>query len=258
MSKNLEQEYKEYIRTKTPDLWDRIEKSLTEREEQREKTTEEKAAEKTAGNLSDNVGERTAEGGKRPEKNAVSAGKKPVRFYVRIGGSLAAAIVVLVVAVPVLKNNLFSGGQSKTNSESSFMMNGADGACEEALQQAGGAAQMPEMQEEADLNGVEAAEITVEEAGEKTVQAAEDGSEEEAAAGLVSLELTIRSIEGNKAEEAVYFAESETGESYSFVLAEDAFVAEEILQEGGILEGNRYAVELVREEEGYRAVAVRK
>ena len=33
MSKNLEKEYKEYIQMETPDLWDRIEKELSRREQ---------------------------------------------------------------------------------------------------------------------------------------------------------------------------------------------------------------------------------
>lgn len=231
MSKNLENEYKEYIRTETPDLWERIEKSLPEREAVREEKQE--------------AGDKRAEKSKSGQKNnEVRARKRTAKFYARIGGSLAAAILVLVVAAPVLKNQLFSGGQSKSNSESSFTMNAADEAFEEGVQAAGSTGSMAEIQ---DADGIEVFE-----------EAADSPKEAVSETDLVSLELTISRIEENEAGEAVYFAESETGESCSFVLAEDAFVEEEILQEGGILQGKRYAVELEKEEEGFRAVDVRK
>lgn len=257
MSKNLENTYKEYIRTETPDLWDRIEKSLPERETVWEEKQE--------------AGDKRAEKSKSgQENNEVRARKRTAKFYARIGGSLAAAILVLAVAAPVLKNQLFNGGQLKSNSESSFTMNAADEACEEAVQTAGSTGSMAEVQDAVD--GME----VFEEAQEVFDEAVNDASKQESGAevnaeeaedspkeavsenGLVSLELTISRIEENEAGEAVYFAESETGESYSFVLAEDAFLEEEILQEGGILQGNRYAVELEKGEEGYRAAAVRK
>lgn len=258
MSKNFANEYKEYIRTETPDLWDRIEKSLTERETLRttgqeagREAAEEKPTENAAENLADRAGKRAAESQNRRKKKEDRKGKKPAKLYFRIGGGLAAAVLVLAVAAPVLKNQLFWSGQSKSNSGNSLTMSAADEAMEEAAWTDGNEAGSTGMAEMWD-----AAEET---AGSENAQEALDGAENSISKqekDVVKLELTIISIKGEEDGGTVYHAESETGESYSFVLAEEALVEEKIRQEGGLLPGNRYSVELEEGEKGYRAVAV--
>ena len=93
MSKSLEKEYKEHIQMETPDLWGRIEKELSKREQKAETKGVQQSEEKTP-----------------IEKKSVSeTGTKVRRGKFRkwaTYGSLAVAAVVVVVVLPFLNGGM--------------------------------------------------------------------------------------------------------------------------------------------------------
>lgn len=197
MSKNLEKEYKDYIQSEAPDLWERIEAGLTEKKAGKEENPQTVKAVIPETTEKETV--RTKYSGKQKKHGA---GKKGNRKYVVAGGSLAAAVLVVLLVSPILKDNLlFAGGTGKSSSDMATM-DMASGVMEEKEQ----------------------------------------------------LFTILEKTETDQ--KTVYYGETESGEGYTFLLAEDAAVDEEVVREGGLSEGKAYRISLKREGEVYVATAI--
>lgn len=244
MSKSLEKEYKEYIQMETPDLWDRIEKELSRREQQTEQNIEMTAQQST---------EKTEEIEPDTEKKDLipATGKKGRRLNVKrwaTYGSLAAAALIVVAVV------LFLGGSMKS-SETAFDMCATDTA--------GGSVSKEDTAEEAvAMEEVAAAEdnaVEMSDAGENmnaTKNAEAEEKSENTGSTTVVAEVTVTGVVTNAEGVVVYTGVTEKGIVYNFVLDEDVPVTDENAEDGNLKEGEVYSVELVPDGDGYKAIVV--
>lgn len=231
MSKNLEKEYKDYIQSEAPDLWERIEAGLTEKKAGKEENP--KTVKAVMPETTGNETVRTKYPGKQKKHGA---GKKGNRKYVVAGGSLAAAVLVVLLVSPILKDNLlFAGGTGKSSSDMAAM-DMASGVMEEG--------------EQAEWDEAEAVPAEMLEAEEYKEEINAENTCEVKERLFTILEKTETD------QNTVYYGETESGEGYTFLLAEDAAVDEEVVQEGGLSEGKAYRISLKREGEVYVATAI--
>lgn len=198
MSKSLEKEYKKYIQMETPDLWDRIEQELTKNEQ----NTEPK--------------QQTGRQGIAQKKK-----NKRVRKWAAYG-SLAAAVLLVVAAFPLLRDS------SAKNVASSSDMCAVDAAADRE-------------KAEAEVNAVTDSESVFEE-------------------GTISetIDLTITQITVMDDGVTFYSGRTESGEMYTFTLAENVVSTEEESKLTGLQEDSSYCIELKKMGGEYEAVSVRK
>lgn len=222
MSKSLEKEYKEHIQMETPDLWDRIEKEI--------QSSSDFSVEKVK-----------------------KSRKRNIRKWATYGSLVAAALVVIVV-LPFL-----NGGMKSSETTSDMYVTDTAGstvakdnmafASEDAvnMEMEEAAAEMPDNGE--DFAVAEEAEA-VEGVVESTV-AGENG-------GVKTVEAVVTIMETGMTEEGIclYFGVTESGEVYSFVVAGEAEVRTENLEDGELIVGERYFVKLVEDGERYRVMVV--
>ena len=254
MSKSLEKEYKEHIQMETPDLWGRIEKELSEREQKAETKGVQQSEEKTP------IEKKSAS----ETETKVRRGK--FRKWATYG-SLAAAAVVAVVVLPFL-----SGGMKAEDATADMCAVEATGgtvAKENTALTAEDAVNMEMVAEAADEAGMsdsmeagDAAEaecVEGEYAEEGVAKGVAEGATESVTAGesgltgtvVVTIEVTERLVSEDGI--VVYTGVTESGEVYSFTLVEEIVTEEEIEE---LLEGERYRVELMKKGEMFEAVRV--
>lgn len=117
MSKHLDEEYKRMIASEVPDLWDRIEASLPEKNVVKSDMAEETVASNTENAEGGNTDE-TGNTGVQPESTKK---KKPVIFKILPwAGAITVAALVLIVALPaILLSNL---GKKAAKNETAMPM----------------------------------------------------------------------------------------------------------------------------------------
>ena len=146
MSKHLDEEYKRMIASEVPDLWDRIEASLPEKNVVKSDTAEET----TALNQENTENGNTDETGNTGVQTESTKKKKPVIFKILPwAGAITVAALVLIVALPaILLSNL---GKKAAKNETAMPMAAYDSY--EAMEEPGAMAEAAEGMEY--YNGVE-------------------------------------------------------------------------------------------------------
>ncbi len=147
MSKHLDEEYKRMIASEVPDLWDRIEASLPEKNVVKSDMAEETVASNTENAEGGNTDE-TGNKGVQPESTKK---KKPVIFKILPwAGAITVAALVLIVALPaILLSNL---GKKAAKNETAMPMEAAYDSYE-AMEEPGAMAETAEGMEY--YNGVD-------------------------------------------------------------------------------------------------------
>lgn len=138
MSKHLDEEYKRMIASEVPDLWDRIEASLPEKNVVKSDMAEETVASNTENAEGGNTDE-TGNTGVQPESTKK---KKPVIFKILPwAGAITVAALVLIVALPaILLSNL---GKKAAKNETAMPMAAAYDSYE-AMEEPGAMAETAE------------------------------------------------------------------------------------------------------------------
>ena len=165
-------------------------------------------------------------------KTAKKDRKRNIRRWMTVG-SLAAAALVVVVTIPFANSGLKSA-------ESSSDMYVADVA---------GSTITEEKVAEDEVN-MEMAEAMV------GMTDTTEGTASNAEILVETVEVTVAGILVTEKGEILYTGVTESGEYYTFKIAEGIMPVEEKGEINGLIEGNSYSVDLVKEEEIYRAVAV--
>ena len=165
-------------------------------------------------------------------KTAKKDRKRNIRRWMTVG-SLAAAALVVVVTIPFANSGLKSA-------ESSSDMYVADVA---------GSTITEEKVAEDEVN-MEMAEAMV------GMTDTTEGTASNAEILVETVEVTVAGILVTEEGEILYTGVTESGEYYTFKIAEGIMPLEEKGEINGLIEGNSYSVDLVKEEEIYRAVAV--
>ena len=165
-------------------------------------------------------------------KTAKKDRKRNIRRWMTVG-SLAAAALVVVVTIPFANSGLKSA-------ESSSDMYVADVA---------GSTITEEKVAEDEVN-MEMAEAMV------GMTDTTEGTASNAEILVETVEVTVAGILVTEKGEILYTGVTESGEYYTFKIAEGIMPLEEKGEINGLIEGNSYSVDLVKEEEIYRAVAV--
>lgn len=247
MSKQLETEYKNYIQMETPDLWDRIEASLPEREQEPERP------------VSDTV-VTTQIQRKRNRKHT-----KAILY-----SGLAAAVLGFVV----LPATLGDSGITKNASESSTSLSTgttdmADVAGNTMVEEApvGDAAEEPVAKAEVTEEQAAKAEATE---GEAAAEEAVSDMQEAASADIgvaqdiENVEIELTEITLNEDGTMLCSGITEDGKTYNIHVTEQVVFDEGNAENGSSLDkdllqtGNSYSIDYVQEGEEYRAVAIRK
>lgn len=246
MSKKLETEYKDYIRAEAPDLWKRIEAGLTDKTAGREN-------EGTPETIKAAMSEETRQE-VMPEAVKKETGKKLYRRYTAVGGSLAAAVVVVLLVSAVLREGLLSGGADKNST-------GMAAADTTAMDMAAGEASDISVQEEKAAEGscYEEAQNDVNAApaeaaaGSKEEEYAAEEVPAEAAAAVQKVTIIEKTEKNNH---TIYLAKTENGETFTFRIAEDAILDGEIEENNGLVEGEEYQISLKKEGDIYVAESI--
>lgn len=239
MSKKLETEYKDYIRAEAPDLWERIEAGLTDKtagkeNEGRPETIKAAMSEETRQEVMTEAVKN--ETGKTEHQGTR---KKLYRRYAAMGGSLVAAVVVVLLVSAVLREGLLSGGVSKNSTE----MAAADMATMDMADEASDIS----LQEERAVEGAPAEEAEAETGmTENTLETADVVEKQK----VTIIEKT------EKNNNAIYLAKTENGETFTFRIAEDAVLDGKIEENNGLVEGEEYRIRLRKEGDIYVAEAI--
>lgn len=259
MSKQLETEYKNYIQMETPDLWDRIEASLPEREQEPERP------------VSDTV-VTTQIQRKRNRKHT-----KAILY-----SGLAAAVLGFVVLPATLGDfGIIKNASESSTSLSTGTTDMADVAGNTMVEEApvGDAAEEPVAKAEVTEEQAAKAEATEGEAAEEeAVSDMQEAAAEEAvsdmqeaasadigvAQDIENVEIELTEIILNEDGTMLCSGITEDGKTYNIHVTEQVVFDEGNTENGSYLDkdllqiGNSYSIDYVQEGEEYRAVAIRK
>lgn len=160
MNRDFEKEYQEYTAQDLPDLWNRIEPNLLPRDQIDKEVTENK----------DTI-----------VKKDVFEAKRNRKRVLRSIMSVAAALVVLLISVRVIRIGMF---QSNTNMETSDMLVADDAACEEAYSEEApaeeAASEEADYEAEEAMSGLAADDVSKDAERNEAVAVTEEAEEDEA------------------------------------------------------------------------------